>query len=341
MKICGSLLALLLTLAPAAFADPPSFQETARFLAGLPVAGPLQPLEGNPGWIEHARFFDNAWAKLEHRQLAPIRGWSADCLREAFHSRQPVFYTFSGPDFLYAQTFFPNSETYVLCGTEPIGNLPDVSRIPTESLGPTLRNIGLSLSSVMNYSFFITKDMRMNLQTGPINGTLPILYVFLARLDCQIRSVSFVAKGVKITFSRAGSDAVQTLYYFNTDLSDGGQNGAFFKFCESLGPGVGFTKSASYLMQENNFSRVRNWLLNHCHTIVQDDSGISVQDFDPQKWRFRFFGTYRGPIEIFKKYYQPALAEFYQTSSPPPLTFGIGYRGWNPALSTFMAATRR
>jgi hypothetical protein len=35
-----------------------------------------------------------------------------------------MFYMFSGPDFLYAQTFFPNADTYILCGIEPIGAIP-------------------------------------------------------------------------------------------------------------------------------------------------------------------------------------------------------------------------
>ena len=146
---------------------------------------------------------------------------------------------------------------------------------------------------------------------------------------------------MKITFSKNGSSDTQELYYFSTDLSDGAKNDAFFKFCESLGPGTGFTKSASYLMHQNDFSHVRKWLLNHCDTIVQDDSGVPVNDFDPAQWRLRFFGSYQGPIDIFKQHYQPELEGLYKTSSPAPLAFGIGYRGWNPKLSTLIAAFRR
>ena len=38
-----------------------------------------------------------------------------------------------------------------------------------------------SLSSVLSYSFFITKKMRTQLRRAHLSGTLPILYVFLAR----------------------------------------------------------------------------------------------------------------------------------------------------------------
>ena len=44
--------------------------------------------------------------------------------------RQPTtFYMFSGPDFLYANAFFPGSATYVMSGLEPVGRLPEMKHI--------------------------------------------------------------------------------------------------------------------------------------------------------------------------------------------------------------------
>ncbi len=37
--------------------------ETAHFLAGMPVTGALEPLTHNPAWQEHARVMDEAWQK--------------------------------------------------------------------------------------------------------------------------------------------------------------------------------------------------------------------------------------------------------------------------------------
>ena len=37
-----------------------------------------------------------------------------------------MLYMFSGPDFLYATSFFPNAATYVLAGLEPVGQIPDL-----------------------------------------------------------------------------------------------------------------------------------------------------------------------------------------------------------------------
>ncbi|MDB6147458.1 MAG: hypothetical protein JWO45_1122, partial [Spartobacteria bacterium] len=44
--------------------------------------------------------------------------------------------------------------------------------------------------SVLNWSFFITKDMKTDLTRTYLSGTLPLLYVFLARTGCTIDSVT-------------------------------------------------------------------------------------------------------------------------------------------------------
>ena len=69
------------------------------------------------------------------------------------------------------------------------------------------------------------------------------------------------ARGVKIVFS--GDDGQErTLYYFSTDLSNGGvDNSKFLDFLETLAPGDGLVKSASYLPHNPGFLKVREFLL--------------------------------------------------------------------------------
>jgi hypothetical protein len=107
------------------------------------------------------------------------------------------------------------------------------------------------MGSLFNFSFFITQNMKTQLREGPVNGTLPILYVFLARTGKSIHELNLVsldehgnfqiaaelaapnstnkpvtspphsaASGVKIVFSD-GAGPKQTLYYFSTNLADG------------------------------------------------------------------------------------------------------------------------
>ena len=343
---------------------PATVNDTARFLAGMPVSedSSLVLLEQAPAWRKHAAVFDEAWAKLSARQFAGIREWEVNYLADATQPLPVVFYMFSGPDFLYANQFFPNAATYILAGTEPIGPMPDVTRFSGAALDAVLGNLQKSLNSVLSFSFFITKDMKTDLGREELKGTLPIFYVFLARAGKTITSVDFVTldrngqphsatpnekgkgltPGVRISFNSGPDTPAQTLYYYTTDLSNDGirSQPGFLKFCASQGAGASLLKSASYLMFENGFTTVREFLLEHSKAIVQDDSGIPVTAFAQDKWLLRFFGSYTGPIEIFKKYYQPQLQQLYQQSNPAPLSFGIGYR-WSPRQSTLIVATRR
>src|SRR3979490_1297071 len=101
-----------------------------------------------------------------------------------------MFYMFSGPDFLYANAFYSKATTYVLSALEPPGTVPDFSKVQRGAVVAALNNVERSLSSILSFSFFITKQMKTDLNAGQISGTLPILYVFLARSGKTIRSVT-------------------------------------------------------------------------------------------------------------------------------------------------------
>ena len=172
--------AIIVVAAAPVAAQTASADDTARFLAGMPPSSgsPLAPLTQDPTWQQHARYFNSAFGTLDKNQFAKIRAWSAAKLT----SPQPVlFYMFSGPDFLYANAFFPNATTYVMAGLEPTGPIPDLLRLPRGSVGEALRHIESSLSTILTISFFKTHDMRMTLGANRLSGTLPLLYVFLAR----------------------------------------------------------------------------------------------------------------------------------------------------------------
>lgn len=336
----------------------PPPDDTSRFLAGMPIPknSPLAPLTNDPAWQEHAAVFEKAFAKLNTKQLIKLHNWEAQYLPES-HERIPVaFYMFSGPDFLYVDQIFPKASVYVLCGKESLGPPPDPLRIGNLSGG--LHNLEDAMYSSLRFSFFITKDMKVDLQTQELKGTIPILYVFLARADKSIRDVTYGSlnesgnfqpsrpgaggtPGVRIDYTDNHSHDEQTLYYFTTDLSDGGISSSpgFIRFCEHFGVGSSFLKSSSYLMFEDGFSRVRNFILSHSKTIVQDDAGIPLVDFNRDTWNVRVFGNYIGPIEIFRQHNQPKLAELYQQSAPPPLDFNFGYR-WNYKESNLIVASR-
>jgi hypothetical protein len=358
MRLASRVLTLAFAFAfaiaqPSRAADTVTVDDTARFLAGMPpsAGSPLTPLTRDPTWQRHARFFDQAFAQLEQRQLAKIRAWSETNLAAP---RPTMFYMFSGPDFLYADAFYGKATTYVLSALEPPGSVPDLTRLPHGGVGAALYNVERSLSSILSFSFFITKQMKVDLHAGQISGTLPILYVFLARSGKTIHGVTPVAldengavitenlgkstvRGTRIMF--AGNDGVErTLYYFSTDLSNAGvKAGGFLKFCATLAPGNSLLKSASYLLHSGNFTAVRDFILANSATIIQDDSGIPLAYYNKKRWRFFPFGRYAGPIAEFPGRYQESYAELFHRAQP--MDFGIGYR-WRSHESNLLLAVK-
>jgi len=355
---------LALGAAPARSSEAVTADDMARFLAGLPPPSnsPLAAYTKDPAWQQHARYFDTIFSREISAQLYKVREFSKKYLTD---QHDTMLYMFSGPDFLYATSFFPNASTYVLAGLEPVGEIADLTGLDPWTINGELRNLELSMGSLFNFSFFITHNMKTELSEGPVSGTLPILYVFLARTGKTIHEVNFVrldehgdfqiadqlatnvsieksvrsslddATGAKIVFSD-GAGPKQTLYYFSTNLADGSfDRSGFSAFLAKLGPADSLIKSASYLLHNAHFARVRKLLLDRSATILQDDSGIPLAYFEPKKWRLEAFGHYAGPISIFANFNQPQMTALFQGANP--IEFGIGYR-WRRNESNLLIA---
>jgi hypothetical protein len=351
MKSLLIFLSLLLCLASLHAASP---QDEARFLAGLNVDGTsLEPLAREVSWQEHSSAFQQAWLDVETRQLGPIRAWMPSNLAFIYADPSPLFYMFSGPDMLYAHAFYPNASTYILCGREPVGEMPDVIGLKAGVRAAALGNLRKSLNAILSYSFFITADMKTDLSATQLSGTLPVMMVFLARAGCVISRVELVkldamgeltqgkskTPGVKMVFTGT-SGKVQTLYYFQTDLSNWGikDNPGFMAFCAKQGQGNALVKAASYLMHMNEFSTVRDFLLSSTRNVMQDDSGIPWRHFQPKEWMMGLYGNYVGPINLFKQHDQGDLHAAFAQQPVGDLPFGVGYQ-WKPGISSMIVGT--
>jgi hypothetical protein len=365
--LATAFLAAIIALAgPAQAAETATANDTARFLAGLPPApdSPLAALSNDAAWRQHARTLDSIFAREDSRTLSKVRAFSRQYLTE---KHDTMLYMFSGPDFLYATTFFPSASTYVLAGLEPVGEVPPLTSLSRGTVDSALYELERSMGTLLSYSFFITRNMKTQLHEGPVNGTLPILYVFLARTGKTIHEVTYVgldrdgnvrtpdeagdktgraarrlpptaAPGIRIVFSDGGGRK-QTLYYFATNIADGSiERSGFLAFCKKLGTADSLLKSASYLLYTGGFNIVRNLLLDQSATILQDDSGIPLAYFNPKQWRFQAFGRYVGPLNIFGAKYQERLAALFARGAIP-LDFGIGYR-WRKNESNLLLAQK-
>jgi hypothetical protein len=338
-------LALAATAAASATAD-----DTAKVLAGFAPSpsSPLAPIASGAACQQQYPKLAQMWEKFEERQLSKARAWGDRELPAVRRESPVLYYTFSGPDILYAHAFFPDCRTYVLCGLEPVGRVPDLESIGPDRLGRSLSRFYGSLKNFLALSFFKTKDMGSDFRNEDLPGTTPVLMTFLARLGKTVRSVELVGldrdgnesprtepgdsgegvtPGVRIAFDSGPGTPEQTVYYFTADISNKGlaENPGFANFCRKLEPGAGFAKAASYLMHGSAFSATRDFLLERCKYILQDDTAIPASVYTERKWSVRPYGRYVRTINEFRGHFQKDLAKIYASAERVPLDFGVGY----------------
>ena len=334
-----------------------TLNDVARMLAGMNAHGydQLSGIRSSAAWQQHRQRLDVLWSTHESLHRGPIRSWAAREIGD-FRNTSTLFYPFSGPDFLFANAFFPSAETYVMCGLEGADPMPNLGGLTSAEIENGLSRLRTTLSTSMQFSYFITKDMRNDLQATRFRGVLPVLMVFLARTGHTIDSVDTVRLDGAGNVTMAGSSGNtglmirchsglgghKRIMYFRQDLSNSGLSGSFLRFVQRFGRVPTFTKSASYLMHEGSFSRIRDFILRNASAIVQDPSGIPYADFGRYGWQLSLYGNYQGTLDVFTGCQQPDLVRAYRSGqhTDKPIDFGIGYL-FNASTTSLMVGRPR
>ncbi len=303
--------------------------DVARFLAGRPVmrGEMLSNLQRTPEYAAHESAMRGMWTGLTRNRVASMEDWSQQHLVSSTSANRVLFYPFGGPDLLHAEAMFGNIPTKILMGLEPVGWLPDVEAMSGADVLAALPAYRESTHTQMQTGYFITKEMRTQLDASVLRGATPIVLATVSLMGGTIQSVSALRVGpypaVDVRYmNRAG--AARSVIYVSGDLSNSGFHN-YRAFLDSYGRGTTYFKAASYLMHENNFSAARDYFLSVSDNIVQDDSGIPFRHFKPEQWNVKFYGNYQAPIPLFSNYLQPDLRSAYAAFPGPPLDFGSGY----------------
>jgi hypothetical protein len=342
---------------PAVATKPLSSDEIAAINAsakGLAGTTSGNSWETTPEWKDYANSLDGNWNYLKRIRLNAMATWGNSELAGLRGQTDTVFYPFSGPDALYADTLFPNSKILLMAGLEPVGTMPDLGQLQKDGkLGPYLAQVKTSLFTILAASFFKTKDMKNDFNNQVVDGLMPAIIVFLARQGYHIDDIQHIvldhdgnihaqgsgsgAPGVQITY--AGG---RTLLYFQANLSNDGQseNPGFVRLMKRLSPGVTYLKAASYLLYEDYFSTIRDAILDDSVGVVEDDSGIPFKDFKSAQWEVIPYGDYTGPITLFKDKDQPDLHDFYKKTPHNQLNFGSGYK-FSASVSSLLVAKKK
>ncbi len=348
------------------------WDSVARYLAGMdPTEDPaIVALSQKQEWTAHKAAMDKMFAGLEKTYLSKMKPWAE---KEIGDPRTPVlFYPFGGPEIIVSQTMFPHVRDYVLCGLEPPGLPPDLSKVPAARMNGVLANMRNSLAWLVTYTYFQTIQMDSQLRATDVSGTVPLILVFLARTGNRVTDVVdvFLGKdgklyeleenspgpgrvprssikiegilGVRVTFIKDGTE--RSAFFFSFDAADPAMAGRtyFFDFIRSRGERSVMIKAASYLLHWGNFPTLKAFILNESRLILSDDTGMPFKDYDRKAWDLTFYGNYVAPIPQFAGQIQHNLRAVYVAKKDiKPLPFEIGYTAaWKPGVSSLIVARK-
>ncbi len=330
--------------------------DLAKFLAGKSDAK-YADLQKSDFYKNYSSSAQQTWDDLRKRTLNPITEWCKVNIPKFHNDTATLIYPFGGPDILFAMTFFPNKKDYVLMGLENPGGLCKPDQLSEDEIHQYLDSLTVSMRYLNKFGFFIAADMAKNFRNKDMDGTLHVVLYTLAMNGCTITSHRNIyiddrgevldsdgtpkthPFGWELTFRKPGDARTRSVKYIKMDLSDVMMKGKmeFPFFLNSVKNKTCYLKSASYLMQSEEFKVVRKLFLEQFDEILQDESGFAygrlIKDYD-----VNLFGTYTRPLKVFKIFKQEDLKEALEGSTPLP--FKIGYAS-QLNESVLMSCTRK
>jgi len=330
----------------------------ARLLAGLPPTLPEHAnLARTDAWKTHSEAIQASWSKVRDGQRVALKAWRDSEIPQGCPVGETVLYPFSGPDFLNVYWLFPECANIVMFGLEGIGAVPDIEMMTEKNFMNLLVNVRGFMFNLFVRNYFVTDTMLKNIRKDRLRGIVPVFMVTMALSGVEVLGVTPLdppvppiksaqaaagqsdvlpkertrkrkLRGVLIDFRRPGSTRVQHLKYFSLDATDKAMADypEFLDYLRGLAPTTTLIKSASYLLHGNEFSRLRDVILDSSMFLVQDDTGLPYARLRKRGWQIAVYGTYQVPIPPFQGAYQKSLAAAYEKQKPRPLPFRFGYQ---------------
>jgi hypothetical protein len=223
-----------------------------------------------------------------------------------------LFYPFGGPDVTYPLILFPGIEHFILVGLEGFEEITP----PLPSFSLTAHEC-VNLTSIYKRSFFVTHVMAQS--------KINVLKIIIKQLKfIGASDITFVCDKEKnmftVSFKQEGKE--KKISYFQMNV----YNGHFSEIdMNKMGHFDGtFMKGASYLPHEKGFSKIHNFILEKSMFIVQDSTGIRLNDLK-KNFDVELYGRYKGVYKFPGAYEQKDLISWSLQKSNPELRFSFGY----------------
>lgn len=316
-----------------------NINRATRFYAGISKDGITMSEEDAQSWQKYSKEI-NRLLNLGSKSRSMLDSLVKNDFKDFRDKVDLVFYPFSGADFLFPTTIFPDADTYILCGLENPGS-PISTDIKTNYAH--YQSYRKALSTFLQISYFITKDMAKDLDNNELDGTCPVLSMLMATAGYDIISIENKAINddgelidgggngnvMMYKFFKQGSNHEQTLYYISANVVNKKFEENVKKYFNKALSGhtvASYFKAASYLLHWKGFSEMLDIVLNNSQYIVGDDSGVPYK-YLTENFDVTLYGTYVRPQNIFHMEKQPELDRAYieNADKVKPLPFRIGY----------------
>jgi hypothetical protein len=333
------------------------YNQLGLFLAGK-VSSHFNQLQNKDYYLNYRQQLNQSWNQSTIKTLKSIETWE-DINHLPLADSLTLFYPFSGPDFLYADAFFPKASNIIMVGLENPGKLPNLAKMGDSQISIYLYKLYHSLRYISQNGYFTTSQMQADFKDSSMNGIIHILLFYLSKTEHKIKDISYIQidkfgnekqkknfeletdllNGLKIVFYSDKLNKYRTLYYFPFDLSNENlkDNLGFISFISKFEFKNTYLKSASYLLQNEDFSIIRDLILQQSDKILQDDSGIAYSRLLSSGFSVQLFGKYTTPTKTFEKFYQADLRNALEQANIKELPFKLGYNSLKNEMVLMLA----
>ncbi len=351
---------LLLALAGTARAEPKTAElidaAKALLVVGACADGPV------PASVQQATV-DAHCKVLKQVQADYTKDWLA-VAGEFFAANVPasvpttVVYPFAGGDLSTALTVFPNATDITTVSLEPAGDATSLSRLADKDLKHALKTVETELGTLYKSNYSVT----LNIEDAMVVGELPTQLIFtlsaLSLHGYEPTSVRYFRVGadgtlayftddeiaaaakipdtikrnrelanVEVWFRKTGTPTVQVYRHIMANLEDKHLKAdpSVLKYLESKGTVSAMTKAASYLLSFDEFSTMRQYLIDHVAWMVSDSTGLAPSYGKPAGFEYETWGTFEKSNMSAGRNITPSWRSEYTAQPKRELKFRFGY----------------
>lgn len=323
----------------------------SRVIAGLPVEGDsvLQAIQQKEFYKKYITYTDQTFSEVKASMLDPVMAWTDSAHVGNDAEGITCFYPLSGPDFMFANTFYPNAKNYILMALERRGTLPKFKEMSDQELELYFNGMIKSMKYITTRGYFVTMHMGSDFSKSHLNGTVHMILYMMARTGHKITKVEdgLIDSEGKLTridenqkdikaetrikiidFVSPSGKQAKTLYFFNQNADDEHlpEHPGIEKFIKGFENRSAYMKASQCALFNPNFEKIRELVLG-CDEVIQDDSGLPYRYYsDTTKYDTYLYGTYKTVIKDLSWCYQKDLKKAVDSSPYNyPLPFKITY----------------